>query len=122
GTVNTNVAGLYQRTYTVSDPNGNSRTMVRSVLVQPPLSLVLTGNNPTLLECHPATFAGRAAVFGSPLGIVAGSVDSFAIKPTRAVSGWGYNTAGQLNIPSSVDRKSTRLNSVTRSSRMPSSA
>ncbi len=103
GAVNINVPGVYRRSYTVADPAGNSRTMVRDVIVQPAQTLFLFGPNPQHLECTSGTFNPPAGfVFGSPFGVFAGGNDSYAIAVGRGIQAWGDANAGETTIPSNA--------------------
>ncbi len=99
GVVNIAVPGRYQRTYTVTDPQGNTRVMTRAVLVLPAPFFALNGPNPLTNECHFPFVDPGAGSQGPPLALAAGVSQSFVVTASRTVRGWGDTNFGVLNIP-----------------------
>jgi hypothetical protein len=82
GSVDTNTAGVYTLTYSVTDSAGNSASAVRTITVNPPVST--TSDDDSYVVSSPSS-SGVSETVSHPLtGSVSGSIQ-FDIQPTAPV-------------------------------------
>jgi hypothetical protein len=88
-----------------SSGQGNHGTLINRPVRVPsfwtPL-LTLNGASPLTVECHSTFSDPGAGTKCVPVGLAAGDIQAFALKPDGIPIGWGFNPSGQLNVPSAA--------------------